>query len=105
MSDQPAGSAVAVFVPSGRRGAVRTGTSVLDAARELGVDLDSVCGGRGICGRCQVEPAFGAFAKHAITSSPDHLSPAGATSATTTAVGRWSRARGWAARRTSSATS
>jgi uncharacterized 2Fe-2S/4Fe-4S cluster protein (DUF4445 family) len=72
-------TAVAVFVPSGRRGTVRTGTTVLDAARDLGVDLDSVCGGRGICGRCQVEPAFGAFAKHAITSSPDHLSPAGAT--------------------------
>ena len=79
MSEEPAGTAVAVFVPSGRRGAVRTGTTVLDAARELGVDLDSVCGGRGICGRCQVEPAFGAFAKHAITSSPDHLSPAGST--------------------------
>jgi uncharacterized 2Fe-2S/4Fe-4S cluster protein (DUF4445 family) len=70
---------VAVFVPSGRRGTVAAGTTVLDAARELGVDLDSVCGGRGICGRCQVEPAFGAFAKHAITSSPDHLSPIGAT--------------------------
>jgi uncharacterized 2Fe-2S/4Fe-4S cluster protein (DUF4445 family) len=72
-------TAVAVFVPSGRRGRVPVGTTVLDAARDLGVDLDSVCGGRGICGRCQVEPAFGAFAKHAITSSPDHLSPVGAT--------------------------
>lgn len=28
---------------------------MLDVARELGVDLDSVCGGRGICGRCQIE--------------------------------------------------
>ena len=99
VSDQPAATAVAVFVPSGRRGAVRTGTTVLDAARELGVDLDSVCGGRGICGRCQVEPAFGAFAKHAITSSPDHLSPCRRRrSGTTTVAGRWSRARGWAAR-------
>ncbi|CAN5832129.1 ASKHA domain-containing protein [soil metagenome] len=44
-----------VFGPSGRRGVVPTGTTVLDAARRLGVDLDSVCGGRGICGRCQVE--------------------------------------------------
>lgn len=52
---------------------------MLDAARQLGVDLDSVCGGRGICGRCQVIPAFGEFAKHAISSSPDHLSPVGAT--------------------------
>src|SRR5690606_1261930 len=43
-----------VFLPSGRRGEVVRGTTVLDAARQLGVDLDSVCGGRGICGRCQV---------------------------------------------------
>jgi len=43
-----------VFTPSGRRGTVADGTTVLDAARDLGVDLDSVCGGRGICGRCQV---------------------------------------------------
>ena len=45
-----------VFAPSGRRGAVDVGTTVLDAARLLGVDLDSVCGGRGVCGRCQVIP-------------------------------------------------
>ena len=35
------------------------GTTVLDAARSLGVDIDSVCGGRGICGRCQVAPGVG----------------------------------------------
>jgi uncharacterized 2Fe-2S/4Fe-4S cluster protein (DUF4445 family) len=43
-----------VFTPSGRRGSFADGTTVLDAARALGVDLDSVCGGRGICGRCQI---------------------------------------------------
>ena len=42
------------FTPAGRRGTFAAGTTVLDAARALGVDLDSVCGGRGICGRCQV---------------------------------------------------
>jgi uncharacterized 2Fe-2S/4Fe-4S cluster protein (DUF4445 family) len=62
-----------IFTPSGRRGRVTAGTTVLDAARSLGVDIDSVCGGRGICGRCAVTPAFGTFAKHGITSSPDHL--------------------------------
>ena len=62
-----------IFTPSGRRGRVAAGTTVLDAARSLGVDIDSVCGGRGICGRCAVTPAFGSFAKHGITSSPDHL--------------------------------
>jgi len=48
-----------VFTPSGRRGRFETGTTVLDAARRLGVDIDSVCGGRGICGRCQVEVSEG----------------------------------------------
>ena len=50
-----AGSPVkVVFTPSGRRGNVEAGTTVLEAARHLGVDIDSVCGGRGLCGRCQV---------------------------------------------------
>ncbi len=48
-------SAQVVFTPSGRRHTVEVGTTVLDAARDAGVDLDSVCGGRGICGRCQIE--------------------------------------------------
>ena len=58
--------------------ASRAGTTVLDAARRLGVDIDSVCGGRGICGRCQVEVSEGEHAKHAITSAAAHLSPIGA---------------------------
>src|SRR6266545_8342627 len=66
--------ALVIFTPSGRRGRFAAGTTVLDAARSLGVDIDSVCGGRGICGRCQVSPGVGEFPKHGITSGPDHLS-------------------------------
>ncbi|MGI8973534.1 MAG: ASKHA domain-containing protein [Gaiella sp.] len=66
-----------VFTPSGRRGSFAKGTTVLDAARTLGVDIDSVCGGRGICGRCQVEVSEGEHAKHGITSIASHLSPFG----------------------------
>jgi uncharacterized 2Fe-2S/4Fe-4S cluster protein (DUF4445 family) len=66
--------ALVVFTPSGRRGRFLEGTNLLDAARKLGVDLDSVCGGRGICGRCQVVPVEGSFPKHGITSQLDHLS-------------------------------
>ena len=64
-----------VFTPSGRRGRFPAGTTVLDAARALSVDIDSVCGGRGICGRCQVEQGLGVFLKHGITSIPEHLAP------------------------------
>ncbi len=64
-----------VFTPSGRRGRFPVGTTVLDAARSLSVDIDSVCGGRGICGRCQVEQGLGVFLKHGITSIPENLEP------------------------------
>ena len=68
-----------VFTPTGLSGDVDTGVSVLDAARRLGVDLDSVCGGRGICGRCQVSATEGSFAKWAITSRPGALTAIGET--------------------------
>ncbi len=67
--------ALIVFTPSGKRGHFPVGTPVLTAARQLGVDLDSVCGGRGICSRCQVAPAHGDFAKHGVTSRERALSP------------------------------
>ena len=70
-------SAQVIFTPSGRRGRFEPGVTILDAARSLGVDLDSVCGGRGLCGRCQVVPAEGSFPKHGIESSDGHLSPRG----------------------------
>ncbi len=63
-----------LFMPSGKRGRFPAGTPVLDAARQLGVYVESVCGGRGICGRCQVEVQEGIFAKHKITSTLDHIS-------------------------------
>jgi uncharacterized 2Fe-2S/4Fe-4S cluster protein (DUF4445 family) len=66
-----------VFTPSGRRGRFPVGTPVLQAARSLGVDIDSVCGGRGICGRCQVLVSEGEFPKHGLTSKLDHLTPFG----------------------------
>ncbi|MHA3978529.1 ASKHA domain-containing protein [Halovulum sp. GXIMD14794] len=63
-----------IFTPSGKRGRFPVGTPVLDAARKLGVDLDSVCGGRGICSRCQVQPSYGQFPKHGVTVAEDALS-------------------------------
>ena len=67
-----------VFTPSGRRGRFPHGTPVLQAAWELGVDIASICGGRGLCGRCRVVCSEGDFPKHGIVSKPEHLSPAGA---------------------------
>jgi uncharacterized 2Fe-2S/4Fe-4S cluster protein (DUF4445 family) len=63
-----------IFTPSGKRGHFPVGTPVLTAARQLGVDLDSVCGGRGICSKCQITPAYGEFSKHGVTVQDDALS-------------------------------
>ncbi|SFU04698.1 ASKHA domain-containing protein [Mesorhizobium sp. YR577] len=67
-----------LFMPSGKRGRFPVGTPILDAARTLGVYVESVCGGRATCGRCQIEVQEGNFAKHKIVSSNDHISPKGA---------------------------
>ncbi len=71
-----------VFTPSGLGGEVPTGTTVLQAARDFGVDLDSVCGGRGICGRCQIAFEPGQYSKWAIDSKAAALSPWGETEET-----------------------
>ncbi|MFM2437086.1 MAG: hypothetical protein RL353_1076, partial [Actinomycetota bacterium] len=63
-----------VFTPSGLDGVVQDGLTVLEAARQLGADIDSVCGGRGICGRCQITPSNGVFAKWGITVTESSLS-------------------------------
>jgi uncharacterized 2Fe-2S/4Fe-4S cluster protein (DUF4445 family) len=62
-----------VFMPSGKRGNFPEGTPLLQAARALGVDIDSVCGGRALCGRCQVLVAEGEFAKLGVSSSSASL--------------------------------
>ncbi len=76
MSESTEKLAKVVFQPSGKRGSFPVGTPLLDAARSLGVYVESVCGGRGICGRCQISVSEGTFAKEGITSSPDHLGAA-----------------------------
>jgi len=75
MSQRPA---KVVFLPSGKRGELEPGTTLLQAAQTLNVDLDSVCGGRAMCGRCQILCTEGEFAKHGIRSQADHLSARGA---------------------------
>ncbi len=70
MSDK----ALVIFTPSGKRGQFDLGTPILTAARRLGVDLDSVCGGRGICSKCQVSPGFGNFPKHGVTVEENAVS-------------------------------
>ncbi len=77
MADASHRDPLVLFMPSGKRGRFAAGTPVLDAARQLGVYVESVCGGRATCGRCQISVQQGHFAKHGIVSSVDHLSEVG----------------------------
>ena len=63
------------LMPSGRKGQVPYGANLLDAARMLGVELESICGGRQTCGKCQIAVEAGHFPKHVITSSIGNLTP------------------------------
>ena len=70
----PKKEAKVIFTPSGKKGSFDVGTPVLQAARSLGVDLDSVCGMRGICSKCQITPSYGDFPKHGVFVEDDALS-------------------------------
>jgi len=44
-----------VFFPYGKREWFRRGVSLFDAAKALGIDLSSLCAGKGTCGKCKVK--------------------------------------------------
>jgi uncharacterized 2Fe-2S/4Fe-4S cluster protein (DUF4445 family) len=62
-----------IFQPSGRRAQVPDGTTILDAARKLGVGIEAVCGENLVCGKCRVKVMEGEFPKEGITSSLDNV--------------------------------
>lgn len=66
-----------VFQPSGRQGSVPTGMTLLEAARRLGVELESICGGHQTCRKCKVLVEEGEFPKFGVTSSSSNLTPPG----------------------------
>src|SRR5512139_143966 len=68
---------IVILQPSGRRGQVDEGTSVRAAARELGVEIESICAENATCGKCMVLVEEGRFEKYNIESKREHLSPMG----------------------------
>lgn len=64
-----------VFQPSGKRGHIQEGKTLLEAAQTLGEDLYSICGGRQTCGKCKVRVEEGSFTSLGISSGQEHLSP------------------------------
>ncbi|MBT4876252.1 MAG: DUF4445 domain-containing protein [Desulfobacula sp.] len=68
-------TAMVIFQPSGRRGQVPIGISLVEASRLLGVDIEAPCGEHQACGKCKVRIEEGVFEKFAINSRSDHTSP------------------------------
>jgi uncharacterized 2Fe-2S/4Fe-4S cluster protein (DUF4445 family) len=64
-----------ILQPSGRRGQIEEGTSVRTAARELGVEIESICAENATCGKCMVLIEEGRFEKYNIDSKRENLSP------------------------------
>jgi len=63
-----------IFQPSGRRGEVEEGKTILEAAQSLGVDIEGLCGNKKVCGKCKVRIEEGYFEKDNIDSGMAHLS-------------------------------
>ncbi len=61
-----------IFQPSGRRGEVVKGISIIEASRQLGVDIETLCGEKRVCGKCKVRIEEGFFEKYGINSSTSH---------------------------------
>lgn len=64
-----------IFQPSGRRGEIGEGKTLLEAAQVLGVDIEGLCGKKKVCGKCKVRIEEGYFEKDNINSGMAHLSP------------------------------
>lgn len=67
--------AMVIFQPSGRRGEVEKGITLIEASRRLGVDIESLCGEKKLCGKCIVRIEEGYFEKFGIDSKKGHVSP------------------------------
>ncbi|MBI1293723.1 DUF4445 domain-containing protein [bacterium] len=65
-----------VFQPAGRQGEIPVGMTLLEAARRMGVEIESICGGHQTCGKCKIVVEEGDFPKFAVQSAADHLTPA-----------------------------
>jgi len=68
------GKVKVIFQPSGRRGEVDRGINIIEASRRLGVDIETLCGEKKVCGKCKVRIEKGAFEKFGIVSDPSHVS-------------------------------
>jgi uncharacterized 2Fe-2S/4Fe-4S cluster protein (DUF4445 family) len=72
MSDD---TAKVIFQPSGRRGEVKKGITIIEASRLLGCDIEALCGEKKVCGKCIVRIEEGFYEKYGVESGQKHTTP------------------------------
>ncbi len=73
----PTATARVIFQPLGRQGDIPIGTTLLEAARQLGVEIESICGGHQTCRKCKVLVENGDFPKFGVRSAAEHVTAPG----------------------------
>ena len=61
-----------VFLPSEIEIDVHEGVTIMEAARLAGVQLESICGGKGSCGKCRIRVIEGNEWQAGTTCWPSH---------------------------------
>lgn len=64
-----------IFQPSGRRGEVPKGITIIEASRLLGCDIEALCGEKKVCGKCIVRIEEGFYEKYGVESGQKHTTP------------------------------
>jgi uncharacterized 2Fe-2S/4Fe-4S cluster protein (DUF4445 family) len=67
-----------IFQPSGSRGQIDEGKTIMEASRELGVGIEGVCGENATCGKCKVRIEEGYFEKYGVESKITSVTAPGA---------------------------
>ena len=73
----PENKAKVIFQPSGRRGEVPKGISVIEASRLLGADIEALCGEKKVCGKCKVRIEEGSSSRNTVSNPKGRMSAPG----------------------------
>lgn len=76
-SEPPEEIYTVIFQPAGARGKIAAGTNLRAAARQLGVEIESLCAENATCGKCRILVESGRFDRMGITTGLDHVTPIG----------------------------
>ena len=75
MAPKEKDTAKVFFQPSGFKGKVPKGKTIVEASRLIGVGVETLCGGHRVCGKCKVRIETGRVQEYGIDSKPGNAGP------------------------------